>query len=54
VTTATASDTRHVRELLPAGLVRDLPGMSATLPRLPAAPPSSIKAALVRWLNEEL
>jgi hypothetical protein len=50
----TASDTRHLRELLPAGLVRDLPGMSASLPPPHAAPPSSIKVAIVRWLNEAL
>jgi hypothetical protein len=54
VTTATASDTRHLHELLPAGLVRDLPGMSAALLRPSASPPSSIKAAIVRWLNQEL
>lgn len=54
MTTATASDTRHVRELLPAGLVRDMPGMSASPSWPPTAPPSSIKAAIVRWLNEEL
>ncbi len=55
MTTATASDTRHIREVLPKGLMRDLPGMSHLLPPQPAQQPSSsIKAAIVRWLNEEL
>ena len=54
MTTATARDTRHIREVLPMGLLRDLPGMSPQLPPPPAEPPSSIKVAIVRWLNEEL
>ncbi|MFL5343728.1 MAG: hypothetical protein ACJ8AT_03000 [Hyalangium sp.] len=54
MTTATASDTRHIREVLPMGLMRDLPGMSHLLPPPPAEPPSSIKVAIVRWLNAEL
>ncbi|WP_224242840.1 hypothetical protein [Hyalangium gracile] len=54
MTTASPTDTRHVREVLPLGLMRDLPGMSAALPAPPAEPPSSIKAAIVRWLNAEL
>jgi hypothetical protein len=54
VTTATATDTRHIREVLPMGLMRDLPGMSHLLPPPPVEQPSSIKAAIVRWLNAEL
>ncbi|WP_224360750.1 hypothetical protein [Hyalangium versicolor] len=50
----TVPDTRPAREMLPPGLFRELPGMSATLPPAPAEPPSSIRAAIVRWLNEEL
>jgi hypothetical protein len=54
VTAATARDTRHIRQVLPMGLLRDLPGMSPPLPSAPAEPPSSIKVAVVRWLNEAL
>ncbi|HYH98155.1 hypothetical protein [Hyalangium sp.] len=52
--TATATDTRHIRELLPLGLMRDLPGALPAQPLPPEEPPSSITRAIVRWLNEEL
>jgi hypothetical protein len=54
VTTATATDTRHIRDVLPMGLLRDLKGLGAMQSPPPAEPPSSIKAAIARWLNEEL
>ena len=54
MTAATATDTRHIRHVLPLGLIRELPGMSAMLPPPPAEPPAPLKAAVVRWLNEEL
>ena len=54
MTTATATDTRHIRDVLPLGLIRDLPGARATQPPPREEPPSSIKVAIVRWLNEEL
>jgi hypothetical protein len=54
MSTTTAPDTRHIREVLPLGLIRDLlPARQAQAPR-PAAPPSSLKAVIVRWLHEEL
>jgi hypothetical protein len=54
MTTTTATDTRHIREVLPLGLIRDLlPARQVQSPPLPA-PPSPLKAAIVRWLNEEL
>jgi hypothetical protein len=54
MSTTTATDTRHIREVLPLGLIRDLlPARPAQSP-LPLAPPSPLKAAIVRWLNEEL
>jgi hypothetical protein len=52
------SDTRHIRAVLPMGLMRDLPGMSTWLPPPPAEPPAeprpSIKVAIFHWLNQEL
>lgn len=50
----TATDTRHIREVLPLGLIRDLlPVRKVKPPPLPE-PPSSLRVAIVRWLNEEL
>jgi hypothetical protein len=54
MTNPISTDTRHIREVLPMGLMRDLPGMSNVIPPPPVEPPSSLKAAIVRWLNEEL
>jgi hypothetical protein len=55
MSSTTATDTRHIREVLPLGLIRDLlPARKVQQqPPLPA-PPSPLKAAIVRWLNEEL
>lgn len=55
MTSTTASDTRHIRDVLPFGLIRDLRDVRPTQPPPPAEPPSaSIKDAIVRWLNAEL
>lgn len=55
MTAATStSDTRHIRKVLPLGLIRDLlPTRPAQPPALPE-PPSAVRVAIVRWLNEEL
>jgi hypothetical protein len=54
MSSATATDTRHIREVLPLGLIRDLlPTRKVQPPPLPA-PPSPLKAAVIRWLHEEL
>ena len=54
MTTTTASDTRHIRDVLPLGFLREL--QAARPPQQPPRkePPSSIKGAIIRWLNEEL
>ncbi len=54
MSTTTASDTRHIREVLPLGLIRDLLPARKVQPPPPPAPPSSIRMAITRWLNEEL
>jgi hypothetical protein len=54
VTSSTATDTRHIREVLPLGLIRDLQAARPALPQPAVTPPSSLKAAIVRWFNEEL
>jgi len=54
VTAATATDTRHIRDVLPLGLIRELQGVRPPQPPPREEPPSSIKVAIVRWLNEEL
>lgn len=54
MSTTTATDTRHIREVLPLGLIRDLlPARLAQPAQLPA-PQSPLKVAIIRWLNEEL
>lgn len=54
MSTTTATDTRHIREVLPLGLIRDLlPTRQAQAPR-PSAQPSPLKVAIIRWLHEEL
>ncbi len=52
MTTTTVTDTRHIRELLPLGLIRDLQG--AHPPVSEERPSPSIREAIIRWLNEEL
>lgn len=54
MTTATAQDTRHIRDALPVDFLRELQSArpSQPTPRKEAA--SSIKGAIIRWLNEEL
>jgi hypothetical protein len=54
MSTTTATDTRHIREVLPLGLIRDLLPARKVQPPPPPAPQSSIRTAIVRWLNEEL
>lgn len=56
MTTATAQDTRHLREVLSLELLQELQNAS---PRPPKPAPrkedaSSIKGAIARWLNEQL
>jgi hypothetical protein len=54
MSTTTATDTRHIREVLPLGLIRDLlPKRQAQPAPLPAQP-SPLKTAIIRWLHEEL
>jgi hypothetical protein len=54
MSTTTATDTRHIRQVLPLGLIRDLlPARKVQPPPLPA-PQSPLTAAIVRWLHEEL
>jgi hypothetical protein len=52
VTSTTATDTRHIRDVLPLGFIRELQGTRP--PQPPPTQPSSIKSAIIRWLNEEL
>lgn len=54
MSTTTATDTRHIREVLPLGLIRDLLPARPAQPMQPLAPPSSLKVAIIRWLHEEL
>jgi hypothetical protein len=54
MSTTTATDTRHIREVLPLGLIRDLLPARKTQPAPLPAPPSPLKAAIIRWLHEEL
>jgi hypothetical protein len=54
MSTTTATDTRHIRELLPLGLIRDLLPARRPQPPPPPEPPSALRVAIVRWLNEEL
>jgi hypothetical protein len=54
VTTATATDTRHIRDVMPLGLTRELQGARPSQSPPRQEPPSSIKGAIIRWLNEEL
>jgi hypothetical protein len=54
VSTTTATDTRHIREVFPLGLIRDLLPARQAQPAQPPAPPSSLKVAIIRWLHEEL
>ncbi len=54
MTTATASDTRHIRDVLPTGLIRELQGARPAQPPPRQESSSSIKGAIIRWLNEEL
>ncbi|HVG62675.1 MAG TPA: hypothetical protein VNA24_29185 [Hyalangium sp.] len=54
MSTTSATGTRHIREVLPLGLIRDLlPARQAQAPR-PPGQPSPLKVAIIRWLNEEL
>ncbi|MBN1208201.1 MAG: hypothetical protein JXB05_25285 [Myxococcaceae bacterium] len=52
MTTATATDTRHIRDLLPMGLIRDLQGAQPAMSE--EKPTPSIREAIIRWLNQEL
>lgn len=54
MSTTTATDTQHIRAVLPLGLIRDLLPGQKTPPQPRPAPPSPLKAAIVRWLHEEL
>jgi hypothetical protein len=51
---APSTDTRHIRELLPLGLIRDLPAARYAQPPPRMEQPASLKVAIVRWLNAEL
>lgn len=54
MTAATTTDTRHIREVLPQGLIRELLPTRPAQPPPPLEPPSPLRVAIVRWLNEEL
>ena len=45
---------RRTREALPPSLTRDLDGTASARTRSAAERPTSIKDAIIRWLNEEL
>ncbi len=53
VATRTHVQTR-TRESLHTALIRDLDGNAAARTRSTAERPTSIKDAIIRWLNEEL
>ncbi len=44
----------RTRDALPPGLLRDLDGTPRARARQASERPTSIKDAIVRWLNEEL
>lgn len=54
--TATASTTAatRTRDVLPAALAREVESLLSAKARPSAERPTSIKDAVVRWLNEEL
>lgn len=54
MTTATAQDTRHVRDALPMDFLRELQNARPPQPAPRKEAASSIKSAIIRWLNEEL
>jgi hypothetical protein len=53
-TAARAGAAPRTREALPPGLVRELEGTARARARQAGERPTSIKDAIVRWLNEEL
>lgn len=52
--TARTTVQMRTREALPPSLGRDLESIASPRPRSSGERPTSIKDAIIRWLNEEL
>lgn len=52
--TASTSAPTRTRDVLPLALSRDFEGWRGSRTQSPAERPTSIKEAVIRWLNEEL